>query len=198
MSSWIRRNGRALVISVLVVVLIAITITRPAWQDNIGYLRPKYTVPWGHSIDIADTRWQLAHVTAPTARDLRRYMPIMPDDPYQLPPNTRLATYLLRRTKDGKPASVPAGYEFCIATVNSGKRQWTKESLALGITECQLHGGVSAICSPRHTEPLLVAIVVPKDVRLTSVDVQFLPKSWDDKKEISKPTDLLVVRFDTG
>ncbi|OBK32523.1 hypothetical protein A5658_15915 [Mycobacterium sp. 1245111.1] len=198
MSSWIRRNGRALVISVLVVVLIGITITRPAWQDNIGYLRPKYTVPWGHSIVIADTRWQLASVTAPTRRELSKYSSVMPKDPYDLPPNSRLATYLLRRTKDGKPASVPAGYEFCVATVNSGERQWTKESYALGITEWQLHGGVSAICSPRHTEPLLVAIVVPKDIKLTSVDVRFLPESWDNKKEISKPTDLLVVRFDTG
>jgi hypothetical protein len=48
----------------------------------------------------------------------------------------------------------------------------------------------------RHTEPLLVAMIVPKDVQLTSVDIQFLPESWDNKKEISKPTDLLVVRFD--
>jgi hypothetical protein len=196
--SWIRRNGRALVISVLVVVLIGITITRPAWQDNIGYLRPKYTVPWGHSITIADTRWQLTNVTAPTSRELSKYSPIMPKDPYDLPPNGRLATYLLRHTKDGKPASVPTGYEACVATVNSGERQWTKVSFALGVTEWELYGGVSTICSPRHTEPFLVAIVVPKDVRLTSVDVQFLPASWDSKKEISKPTDLLVVRFSTG
>ena len=71
-------------------------------------------------------------------------------------------------------------------------------SFSLGITEWELHGGVSTICSPRHSEPLLVAIVVPKDVQLTSVDVQFLPASWDDKKTLSKSTDLLVIRFDTG
>ena len=198
MSSWIRRNGRALVISVLVINLIGITITRPAWRDNIGYLKPKHTVPWGHSIAIADTRWELATVTPPTVRELSKYSSIMPENPYDIPPNSRLATYLLRRTKDGKPASVPAGFESCTATVNSGERQWTRASFSLGVTYWELSGGVTTICSARHTEPFLVAIIVPKDVRLTSVDVQFLPESWDNKKEISKPTDLLVVRFDTG
>jgi hypothetical protein len=198
MSAWIRRNGRALVISVLVVNLIAITITRPAWQDNIGYQRPKYTVPWGRSIAIVDTHWELENVTPPTVRELSKWSSIVPNDPYDLPPNSRLATYLLRRTKNGKPASVPAGFESCTATVNSGNRQWTKASFALGITYWELYGGISTICSARHTEPLLVAMIVPKDVQLTSVDVQFLPESWDNKKEISKPTDLLVVRFDTG
>ncbi len=198
MSSWIRRNGRALVISVLIVNLIGITITRPAWKDNIGYLKPKYTVPWGHSIAIADTRWELATVSPPTTRQLGQWTSMVPADPYDLPPDGRLATYLLRRTKNGKPVGVPTGYESCTATVNSGNRQWTKASFALGVTFWELYGGVSSICSPRHTEPLLVAIIVPKDVRLTSVDVQFLPESWDNKKEISKPTDLLVVRFDTG
>jgi hypothetical protein len=195
-NSWIRRNGRPLVISILVFVLIEITITRPAWQDNIGFMRPKYTVPWGHSVAITDTRWQLESVKPPTRRDLSKWSSLVPADPYDLPPNSRLATYLLRRTKDGKPASLPAGYESCIATVNSGKRQWTKASYAIGVTYWQLYGGVSGICSPRHTEPLLVAMIVPKDVQLTSVDIQFLPESWDNKKEISKPTDLLVVRFD--
>ncbi len=198
MNSWIRNNGRALIISALVVVLIGITITRPAWREHIGFAKPTHTVPWGHSITIAGTTWQLSSVTPPTAEQLREYMSLLPDDPYDLPPNGRLATYLLRHTKNGKPASVPPGFDSCIATVNSGKRQWTKTSFSLGVTEWEVNGGVSTICSPRHTEPLLVAIVVPKGITLTSVDVQFYPNSWDNKKEISKSTDLLVVRFDTG
>ncbi|UMB68541.1 hypothetical protein [Mycobacterium paraterrae] len=198
MNVWIRRNGRALVISALVVVLIGITITRPAWRDHIGFREPKYTVPWGHSISIAGTDWQLSSTTPPTTKQLRRHLSILPADPYDLPPNARLATYLLRKTKDGKPVSIPAGYDSCVVMVNSGKRQWTKASFSLGITEWEVNGGVSTICSPRHPEPLLVAIIVPNDVTPTSVDVWFYPHSWDNKKEISKSTDLLVVRFNTG
>lgn len=198
MRSWIGRNGRAIVISVLVVNLIVISITLPAWRENVGFTRPKHVVPYGSSIEIGNTRWQLSPTKPPSVDELRKYTSYLNTDPYNLPPNARLATYLLRRTRDGKPASVPDGYAGCVAMVNSGDRQWTKMSFSLGITEWELHGGVSTICSPRHSEPLLVAIVVPKDVQLTSVDVQFLPASWDDKKTLSKSTDLLVIRFDTG
>lgn len=197
MTSWLRRNGRAIVISVLVVGLIGITITLPAWRQNIGFDRPKHVVPYGSSITIGNTRWSLSPTTPPSVDELRKHMTHLPADPYNLPPNTRLATYLLARTKDGKPVGVPDGYLGCTAMVNSGDRQWSKMAFSLGITEWELYGGVSAICSPRHSEPLLVAIVVPKDVHLTSVDVQFLPTSWDDKKTLSKSTDLLVIRFDT-
>jgi hypothetical protein len=40
-------------------------------------------------------------------------------------------------------------------------------------------------------------MVVPNDVQLTSIDVNFIPESWDDKSRLSKNSDLLVVRFDT-
>ncbi|WIM87686.1 hypothetical protein PT015_23120 [Candidatus Mycobacterium wuenschmannii] len=198
MNSWIRRNGRAIVISVLVVGLIGITVTLPAWRENIGYRLPKHVVPYGSSIVIGNTRWQLSPVTAPSVQELRKKRGFLPDDPYDIPPDGRLATYLLRRTKNGKPVGVPDGYPACTAAVNSGDRQWTRASFSLGVTEWEINGGVSAICSPRHTEPLLVAIIVPKDVTLTSVDVQFLPESWDNKKQMSKATDLLVIRFNTG
>jgi hypothetical protein len=57
MTTWIRRNGRALLIIVLMIDLIGITVTRPAWQNNIGYRLPKITVPYGQAATICGVRW---------------------------------------------------------------------------------------------------------------------------------------------
>lgn len=58
---------------------------------------------------LGDVRWQLTSVTPPDRRALQKYA-LIPADMDAYPPNTRLATYVWQRTKDGKPASVPSGY----------------------------------------------------------------------------------------
>jgi hypothetical protein len=197
MRTWIRRNRRALVISVLMVVLIAITITRPAWQDNIGYRLPKQTVPYGQSVVLGGVRWQLTSVQAPERRELQKYS-VIPEDLDNYPPNARLATYVWQRTKDGKPAGVPPGYSACNAIARAGQRQWSRTSTALALQSWAERRGYTNLCASKYTGPLLLALVLPTDVRLTSIDVQFLPDSWGDKTKLSNNRDLLVVRFDVG
>jgi hypothetical protein len=196
MTSWIRRNGRALLIIVLMVDLIGITVTRPAWQDNIGYRLPKITVPYGQAATIGGVRWELKPLTLPPEPELRKYAFGFSDLDLH-PPNGRLVTYFWQRTKDGKPAGVPAGYAGCESTAVSGDRKWMQRSNAMGLNSWAEQVGYSTLCSPKYTGPLLMTIVVPSDIQLTSIDVDFLPESWNDKTRLSKNSDLLVVRFDT-
>jgi hypothetical protein len=195
MTQWIRRNTRALLIVLLMTDLIGITVTRPAWQDNIGFRKPKITVPYRHSAVIGGVRWQLTPTTLPNEQELRKYS-------YgsraleELPPNSRLATYLWQRTKDGKPAGVPAGYDACEPIAVSGNRQWSKRTVSLALDYWAKHVGYTTLCLPKYTGPLIYAVIVPKDVHLTSIDVSFLPSAWSDKTKLSKNSDLLVVRFD--
>jgi hypothetical protein len=193
---WIRRNGRALLIIVLMVDLIGITVTRPAWQDNIGYRQPKITVPYGQAATIGGVRWQLDPLTLPAEPELRKHAPGITDVDLH-PPGARLVTYLWQRTKEGKPAGVPAGYVGCESTAVSGDRQWAARSNALGLDYWAQQVGYTTLCMTKYTGPLLLAIVVPDHVQLTSIDVGFLPESWNDKTRIANNSDLLVVRFDT-
>jgi hypothetical protein len=195
MKAWIRDNGRALLISVLMVILIAITVTRPAWEDNIGYRLPKQTVPFGHSVVLGGVSWQLTAVQAPDQQELQKYA-LIPDDLDQYPPNTRLVTYVWQRTKDGKPAGVPAGYSGCDSIAVAGDRQWRKTASALALQTWAERRGYTNLCAPKYTGPLLLALILPTDVQLTSIDVDFLPDSWGDKTKLSNNSDLLVVRFD--
>jgi hypothetical protein len=57
--------------------------------------------------------------------------------------------------------------------------------------------GYTNLCMPKYKGPLFVALVVPNDVQLTSIDVEFLPDSWSDQTKLSNNSDLMVVRFDT-
>lgn len=197
MKAWIRRNSRAVPITVLMVVLIAITITRPAWQDNIGYLLPKQTVPYGHSVVLGGVRWQLTSVQPPDQQELQKYA-VIPEELEHYPPNARLATYVWRRTKDGKPAGVPAGYSGCNSIAVAGQRQWRRTSSALALQSWAEHRGYTNLCVSKYTGPLLLALILPTDVQLTSIDVEFFPDSWGDKTKFSNNSDLLVVRFDVG
>jgi hypothetical protein len=196
MTSWIRRNGRALLIIVLMVDLIGITITLPAWQDNIGYRLPKITVPFGQAATIGGVRWELKPLTLPPESEIRKSAFGLSDLDLH-PLNGQLVTYFWQRTKDGKPAGVPAGYAGCESTAVSGDRKWSKRSSPLGLNAWADKAGYSTLCLPKYTGPLLMVTDVPKNIQLTSIDVAFLPNSWDDKTRISKSSDLLVVRFDT-
>jgi hypothetical protein len=196
MTTWFSRNGRALLIIALMIDLIGITVTRPAWQNNIGYRLPKITVPYGQAATIGGVRWQLTPLTLPPEPELRKHALGISDRDLH-PPGGRLVTYLWQRTKDGKPAGLPPGYAGCESSAVSGDRQWTKRSNALALDYWAEQAGYTAICLPKHIGPLLLVMVVPNDVQLTSIDVNFIPESWDDKSRLSKNSDLLVVRFDT-
>jgi hypothetical protein len=196
MKTWVQRNGRPLLVSVLMIVLIGITITRPAWQDNIGYLEPRLTVPYGHSTVLGSVRWQLISIQPPNQQELQRYA-IIPEDLGDYPPNTRLATYVLKRDKDGKPAGVPPGYTGCDAAAIAGNRRWTGTSMATSLEIWAQDHGYTTICSPKYKGPLLLPLIVPIDVHISSINVEFLPDSWNDQKQLSKSTELLVIAFDT-
>jgi hypothetical protein len=197
MKTWLRSNGRPVLISVLLIVLIAITVSRPAWQDNIGYRLPKQTVPYGHSAVLGGVRWELTSIKPPDQRQLQQYA-LFPDELGDDPPKSRLATYLWQRTKDGKPASVPTGFTGCDLIARAGKRRWTSKTSSIAVDNWAKHLGYVNLCHARYNGPLFVAFVVPADVQLTSIDVEFIPDSWGDQKRLSKPSDLLVIRFDTG
>lgn len=196
MTTWLRRNGRALLIIVLMVDLIGITVTRPAWQENIGYRQPKITVPYGQAATIGGVRWELKPLTLPDTVEMLKYS-FGISDLDRHPPGGRLVTYLWQRTKDGKPAGVPAGYMGCESSAISGGRRWTKHSSSLALDDWADHVGYTTICVSKYTGPLLFVMALPNDVQLTSIDMNFLPNSWDDKTRIAKNSDLLVVRFDT-
>jgi hypothetical protein len=197
MKIWIHRNGRAVVIIVLMIVLIGITITRPAWQDNIGFLRPKQTVPYGHSIDLGGVRWQLTSINPPNHRELQSEA-FLPDESDQFPPNTRLVTYVIRRDEHGKPGGLPTGFDLCRPVFVAGDRQWQSLTLPLSVEFWGDRLGYTTICGRGHKEPLLVARVIPDDVHISSIDIQFLPVAWENVKQLSKNTDLLVIRFNVG
>jgi hypothetical protein len=196
MTSWLRRNGRPLLVIALMVDLIGITVTRPAWQDNIGYRQPRITVPYGQAATIGDVRWELKPLTLPPEPELRKHAHGVTDLDLH-PPGARLVSYLWQRTKNGKPAGGPAGYMGCESTAVSGDRKWTKRSNALALDYWAEQAGYTTLCLPKYKGPLLLLMVVPNNIQLTSIDVNFLPESWDDKTRISKSSDLLVVRFDT-
>jgi hypothetical protein len=197
MTMWIRRNGRALLIIVLMIDLIGITVTRPAWQEHIGFLRPKRTVPYGRAIDLGGVRWQLISLKPPSKAALQSD-PLLPGDSASFPPDTRLVTYLLQRDRHGKPGGLPAGYSGCQPIFWAGKRQWQALTMPLSVQFWGERMGYSTICGAGHDGPLLVARFVPIDAHISSIDVQFLPNSWNDTKKLSSATDLLVVRFETG
>ncbi len=196
MTTWMRGNGRALLIIALMVDLIGITVTRPAWQNNIGYRQPKITVPYGQAVTIGGVRWELKPLTLPDKSELVKYSFGISDLDLH-PPGGRLVTYLWQRTKDGKPAGVPAGYVGCESSALSGGRRLTKQSSSLTLDDWAQHVGYTTICTPKYTGPLLFVMTVPNDVQLSAIDMNFLPESWDDKTRISKNSDLLVVRFNT-
>jgi hypothetical protein len=196
MTSWIRRNGRALLIIALMVDLIGITVTRPAWQDNIGFRQPRITVPYGQAATIGGVRWELKPLTLPPESELRK--PAFGISDLDLHPRGgRLVTYFWQRTKDGKAAGVPAGYTGCESTAVSGDRMWSKFSSGLALDYWAKQAGYTTLCLPKYKGPLLLFMTLPDNIQLTSIDVGFLPESWDDKTRISKNSDLLVVRFDT-
>jgi hypothetical protein len=196
MTTWIRRNGRALLIIALMVDLIGITVTRPAWQNNIGYRLPRITVPYRQAATIGGVRWELKPVTLPPEPQLRKIAHGISDADLH-PPGGRLVTYLWQRTKDGKPAGVPAGYVGCESIAVSGDRRWAGQHSALALDYWAQQAGYTTLCMPKYTGPLLLVTIVPNGVQLTSIDVNFLPEAWDDKTRIAKNSDLLVVRFDT-
>lgn len=73
-----------------------------------------------------------------------------------------------------------------------------KTSSGLALQNWATDRGYSTACVPKYVGPLLLALVIPTNVQLTSIDVEFLPDSWGDKTKLSNNSDLLVVRFDTG
>jgi hypothetical protein len=198
MKTWIRRNGRPLLVSVLTIVLIAITITRPAWQDNIGNWEPQQTVPFGHSTVLGGIRWQLTSVKEPTKQELQQSTDLSGADDDDVPPNSRLVAFVWQRSKDGKPASIPAGFTGCSGIAVAGKRQWTRQSVSIGVISWTIQRGYTNVCSPKYTEPMVQVFIIPTDVHITAIDLQFLPESWSDTKQLAKSSDVLVVRFNTG
>jgi hypothetical protein len=178
------------------IVLIGITITRPAWRENIGYLRPKQTVPYGKSLVVGEVRWQLKAIKAPNEHDLQRFA-FIPQELENFPPNSRLVTYLVMRDKDGKPAAMPAGYAGCWVAAVAGQRRWTKRPESLSFQYWSQNLGYTTLCSPKYPGPMLVALIVPSDAHIDSIDLGFLPDSWNDTTRPSKSTDLLVLGFDT-
>jgi hypothetical protein len=197
MKDWIRRNGRALVVSALTIVLISITITLPAWQENVGDWQPKHFVPFGQSTLLGGIRWQLIAVKEPTKQELQQASELGDNDD-DVPPNARLVAFVWQRSKDGKPASVPAGFIGCNATAVAGKRQWTRQSVSVGVISWTSQRGYTNVCSPQYTEPMVQVFIIPTDVHITAIDLQFLPQSWSDTSQLAKASDLLVVRFNTG
>ncbi|HEY7054711.1 MAG TPA: hypothetical protein VH496_21620 [Mycobacterium sp.] len=187
MRTWIRRNWLAFGVIAVACFVVGFTVTRPAWERNIGDDGPDTTVDFGQSTTIGGVRWELAPVTAPASARL------------ESPPNSKLVTYLLRREKDGKPATIAGPFDGCATSVvDDGGRRWTTAGLTpMPLLRWSLDKHFTTFCGGNG--PLLVAISVPKDAHITAVDVLLFPKTEGDQdKSASAGHIRTIVRFNTN
>jgi hypothetical protein len=166
MTSWWRRNRWAFPVIAVAVTLIATTVTYPAWSRKTAPQRPEQVVALGRSADVHGAQWRMSAVTIPP---LDR-PPLIPDDP---PDNSRLAAYVIERERDGAPSGLPAGFRFCIASMVDGPRRWTMGATTTQVFRYSRDEGLSTICN--DAGPLLIAMYVPVDARISSVDVLLQP-----------------------
>lgn len=200
MKAWLRRSRWAFLIIAVMTVLIATTITYPAWSLRVGFRNPEQTIAAGQWGEINGVRWQLSPFTIPPASGGTS---IDYDEP---PTGSRIATYLLKREHDGQPAGLPPGFRFCLASLSDGTRRWTSTASSYDLFNLTYREGYTTICD--EVGPLVVSMYVPEDANITSVEVLLQP---GDPPPDSDEADLddapvyesfdvpaIVLRFQTG
>lgn len=191
MRRWLRSNWWAFVVIAVMVVLIATTVTYRQWSRQIGFKQPQQVVAAGQWGDVLGARWRLSPVTvtAPTAP----------------PPGGRLASFLLEREVDRRPAGLPNGFQFCTASMVDGPRRWTTTATDFGVFQFAYREHYTTRCS--EDGPLLVAMYVPAGVTISAVEVLFQPGAvpppgaeTDANAPVYETSDEspVVVRFQTG
>lgn len=200
MTSWVRRNRWAFPVIAVAVAVIATTVTYPAWSRKTAPQRPEQTVALGQSADVYGARWRMSAVTIPPLDGPA----LIPDDP---PDHSRLAAYVIERERDGAPSGLPSGFSFCVASMVDGKRRWTMGAISTQVFRYSQAEGLSTICN--DDGPLLVAMYVPDDADISSVDVLLQPGDAPSADEDTEDTENapvyetydaspVVVRFSAG
>ncbi|MEH3139127.1 MAG: hypothetical protein PGN37_02905 [Mycobacterium kyogaense] len=159
MRRWLRSNWWAFAVIVVVVAAIAGTVTYSQWARQLGYTRPVQTVAAGQWADMFGLRWRLTPVTLPS-----------PGEP---PAGGHLASYVLDRERDGRPAGLPDGFQFCTASMVEGPRRWTTTATDMSVFQFAYRQHLTTVCS--QDGPLLVAMYVPSGVTVGAVELLLQP-----------------------
>ena len=190
MRRWLRSNWWAFIVIAVLVAAIGGTVTYRQWERQLGYTRPMQTVAAGQWADVFGLRWRLTPVQIPS-----------PGEP---PAGGRLASYVLDRERDGRPAGLPDGFQFCTASMVEGPRRWTTTATDMSVFRFAYQKHYTTVCS--QDGPLLVAMYVPDGVAIGAVDVLLQPgerpaPGTDDEANAPVFTSYdespLVVRFQT-
>ncbi|MDG4663379.1 hypothetical protein [Mycobacterium sp. 236(2023)] len=166
MTAWLRRNRWAFLVIVVAVAAISASVTYPAWSRKTAPQRPEQTVALGDYADVNGAQWRMSEVTIPPLD----YPPLIPEDP---PENSRLLAYVIDRERDGAPSGLPEGFRFCLTSMVDGPRRWTMAATTTQVVRFSIDENLSTFCD--EDGPLLVAMYVPQDAVITSVDVLLQP-----------------------
>jgi hypothetical protein len=195
MRHWIRRNGLAVLIIGVIVVLVGVTVTRPTWRREIGSKQPQQTVRYGQSAVIDGVRWQLISIQPPGV-DLLKKRELLPGEVDKYPANGRLVPFVfLREGSDERPAR-PPGTLSCLLSAVDGHRRWGAQTMPVGVSTWANRAGYATYCEARG--PLLVGLFVPITAHITAIDVKLSRITPDDGGQPPQALDLWVIRFDTG
>jgi hypothetical protein len=197
MKHWTRRNGPAVLIIVVMIVLVGVTVTRPAWRREIGSQQPQQTVRYGQSAVIDGVRWQLISIHPPGVDQLKK-RERLPDQAARYPANSRLVPFALLRENAGERTARSPGRLFCVLRAVDGRRGWYAQTPLVAVMLWADGAGYSNFCSDDDQAPLLVNLFVPITAHITAIDVKFIRHPRADEPHPEKALVLGIVRFDTG
>jgi hypothetical protein len=197
MKYWIRRNGPALLIVVVMVVVVGVTVTRPAWRREIGSQQPQQTVRLGQSAVIDGVRWQLISTHPPGVDQLKK-RELLPGQAARYPANSRLVPFALLRENAGERTARPPGKLFCMLRAVDGRRGWYAQTTPVAVLIWASRAGYSISCGDDDGGPLLVNLFVPITAHISAIDVKFVRSPPADEPHPEKALVLGTVRFDTG
>lgn len=154
---WLRRNCVALALIVVSAGLIAGTVTYPTWADHLGRTRPEITAAARQPAHLGDVQWRLREVTVPDVRG--------PD----APPGSRFVAFVVEREIAGAPAPLPKEFNFCFASLHSGDRSWSSQSLPARVRSWAQEQGYVTRCDQPGT--WFVGMSIPDGAELDALDV---------------------------
>jgi hypothetical protein len=196
MRHWIRSNWLAELIIALMIVLVGVTVTRPAWQREIGSQQPQQTVRPGQSAVIDGVRWQLISIHPPGVDQLKEHE-WLPGQASRYPANSRLVPFALGRENAGERTERPPGKLSCMLFAVDGHRRWYAQTTPVAVLSWASRAGYSMSCGDGHG-PVLVGLLVPVTAHITAIDVKFVWSPPDFWEHPEKALDLGMVRFDTA
>lgn len=159
-------------ISAVILVVGAMIYNQYVWNPGIraspdvhSYGDPISTVAYGEKIELYGAEWHLQQVEIPTVRS---------HDSYAIPVNGRAVGYAFERTSNGEPTHPRSSKVDCVVYVTDGARSWVDDRSPSSVREWIDQNNFTTSCGPdRAGKRFLILRIVPMDVQLVGVDVQF-------------------------